>query len=223
MSAVLKPDPAVERERAYQAAVAEAGRIRDEAMAAARAAFGGVVARHTAFLDAKTQIDAEHARALREADALQRPPATGRRGACFALALLSGAALVTALMSPAVAQAPAGPAQGNGYPENATAFVVSATGTTSANVSLPGNLANANITYVCSINMTESGGSAVSANGTLTHVIGPTTLQYSQLGQLAQTFTPCLPGDNSGSAMVATTPTSTGATASSVIVTGYTK
>jgi hypothetical protein len=71
--------------------------------------------------------------------------------------------------------------------------------------------------------MTEAAGTAVSANGTLTHMVGGVTLQFSELGQLAQVFTPCLPADNSGTAPVATTPTSTAATTSSVIVSGYSK
>lgn len=137
----------------------------------------------------------------------------------LALAILLGAVLI----APAWAQSPGGPAQANGYPVGAIAFVVSGTGTTSATATLPGNLANAKITYVCAIVMTEAAGTAVSANGTLTHAIGPTTLQFSELGQVAHSFTPCLPGDNSGTAMVATTPTSTSATTSSVIVSGYQK
>jgi hypothetical protein len=129
------------------------------------------------------------------------------------------ALLLLGLVTPASAQSPAGPAQANGYPVNATAFAVSGTGTTSATATAPSS--GGKITYICAVVMTEAGGTGVTANGTLTHAIGGVTLQFSELGQVALSLSPCLPND--GSAPVATTPTATAATTSSVIITGYQK
>lgn len=110
------------------------------------------------------------------------------------------------------------PATDTGYPPGAQPFAASGSGTTSATVTVTQPAAFQN-TYVCSITMTESGGSAISAAGTLTHAVGMNTLTFAQLGQVNLSFSPCIVND--GSNMVATTPTSTAATNSAVIVTGF--
>jgi len=97
-------------------------------------------------------------------------------------------------------------------------FTASATGTTSATVTVTQPTAQPTI-YVCHLEMTESGGTAISAAGSLTHTVGGVTLNFAQLGQLVANFDPCVPND--GQNMVATTPTSTGATNSAVTVSGY--
>lgn len=130
-----------------------------------------------------------------------------------ALAWIIGGAL-------ALAQVPAGPSTGSGYPNGSIAFVQSGTGATSATTTV--NQSTTQATYICHVTMTEASGTGVSANGTITNV-GGTTLQYSELGQIDQSFSPCLlatsPGTGSNS--VATTPVSTAATTSSVIISGY--
>jgi hypothetical protein len=122
--------------------------------------------------------------------------------------------------STAFAQSPGGPASGTGYPPGAQAYVASATGTTSATVTV--NQSATQSTYLCTLTMSESGGSAISAAGSVTNVSG-TTLNFAQLGQLVVPFTPCLlvTGPGSGSNMVGTTPTATAATNSAITLSGY--
>lgn len=110
------------------------------------------------------------------------------------------------------------PATDLGYPTASQPFSASGTGTTSATVTVTAPTGFSNI-YVCTLTMTEAGGSATTVNGSLTNTVGGTTLMFAQLGQLVVTFTPCIP--NNGSAIVATTPTATAATASAVTVTGF--
>jgi hypothetical protein len=130
--------------------------------------------------------------------------------------------LLLALAGIALAQAPSwtrsSPATSVGYPPNSQPFTASATGTTSATVTVTQPAAYTNA-FVCHIEMTESGGTAISAAGSLTHTVGGVTVNFAQLGQLVANFNPCLPND--GSNMVATTPTATGATNSALTVTGY--
>lgn len=73
-------------------------------------------------------------------------------------------------------------------------------------------------TFVTGITMTEAGGSAVSANGSITNTVGG-TISFAHLGQLAVNFSPLL--INNGSSMVVTTPTATSATACALTATGY--
>lgn len=141
----------------------------------------------------------------------------------FALALLLSLALASCdAGGPAFAQSPSwtrsAPATAVRYPPSSQPFTASGTGTTSATVTVTQAAGYAN-TYVCHLEMTESGGTAISAAGSLTHTVGGVTLNFAELGQLVANFDPCIPND--GSNMVATTPTSTGATASAVNVVGY--
>lgn len=134
--------------------------------------------------------------------------------------LLFAALLFVLPIAAALAQVPSwtqpGPASSTGYPAVAQPFTASGTGTTSATVTV--TQPTARTIYVCGVVMTESGGTAISANGSITNTING-AISFAQLGQLAVNFYPCIPGN--GSSVVATTPTATAATASAVVVTGY--
>jgi hypothetical protein len=120
-------------------------------------------------------------------------------------------------VSAALAQAPlsGGTATGTGYPTSALPFAASGTGTTSATVTVP--LIAGQVGYLCGLTMTQAGGTAVSAVGTVTNISG-ISLSFAALGQVAVTFTPCLVASGN---IVGTTPTTTGATNSAITLTGY--
>jgi hypothetical protein len=109
------------------------------------------------------------------------------------------------------------PATDTGYPPGAQPFVITGTGTTTATATTAQPAAYQN-SFLCTLVMTEAGGTGITVNGSITNTING-TVTFSQLGQLVVTFTPCLP--NNGSNMVITAPTSTAATASSIVATGF--
>ena len=142
------------------------------------------------------------------------------------------AAVLAAFSCPAAAQqqASGGVATGTGYPAGSAPFSISATGTTSATLTL--NPTISRTIFICNINSAEVGATSQGATGSITNMLGPaatsTTIVISYAGSFSgqanvsfvETFTPCLVG-MFGQAIVITTPTATGASATSLTVSGY--
>src|SRR5262245_31276992 len=138
---------------------------------------------------------------------------------------LIAAALVAAFSCPALAQQTA-----TGYPTGSQPFVQGATGTTSATLTVTAQTART--TYLCGISATALAGTAQSASGSVTNLLGPTgaavTANFLLTGTMAagsvtgylRDHSPCMPAV-AGQNVVVTTPTSTGATSTTLAVSGY--
>ena len=137
------------------------------------------------------------------------------------------AAVLAVFSCPASAQ---GPASGTGYPAGATAFVATATGTTSATLTLTPPAGQR--AWICGITASALAGTGQTAVGTITNIQGPTgaavTISFLLQGSMAAASTtgfnedmvPCAPSVI-GQNVVVTAPTSTGATNTTLAVAGY--
>lgn len=126
--------------------------------------------------------------------------------------------------------APQGVPAGSGYPAGSQPFVATATGTTSATVTLtpPGGQR----AWICGITASALAGTAQTAVGTITNMLGPAgtavTMSFLLQGSMAATgitgfnedMVPCMPAVP-GQNVVVTTPTSTAATNTTLAVAGY--
>lgn len=111
-------------------------------------------------------------------------------------------------------------ASDTGYPVGSQPFALTASGTTSAAVTLT-QPAGYTKTFVSSIYYTAIGTVTAVVNGSITNTVSGTIPTMGGVTNQAggQNYSP--PLVNNGSSMVVTTPTFTGATATSVVVCGY--
>jgi hypothetical protein len=124
-----------------------------------------------------------------------------------------------------------GPASGTGYPLGAQPFTASASAAaTSATVTV--TPPTGKTVYVCGIVASENAGTGQTTVGSVTNLLGPAltavTMSFWYPGTFSATaganffddLLPCAPG-MPNTAVVATTPVATLATASTIYVTGY--
>lgn len=141
--------------------------------------------------------------------------------------------LITAIVLPAVvlvalAQNPAGPSTGTGYPTGSIAVQASTTGTTAATTAtLPAG--QGETTYLCGFDIGSTATAAAAGNATVTGLIGGTlnfemgTGASPAVVRLTENFNPCLPGSaqNTAVAVISAAPGTAGVI--SVTAWGYQK
>jgi hypothetical protein len=123
-----------------------------------------------------------------------------------------------------------GTATGTGYPGNSIPFTATATGTTSATLTVTPPAGRT--VWICGVAATEMAGTGQTAVGTITNLLGPTgaavSISFLYSGTLGATSAawivndaiPCSPAV-AGLAVVVTTPTATAATNTALNVSGF--